>query len=129
MAIEIHFRRDPKFTSGPKNTAWADVDGVRYEIPPNKRGGNNGGAIYRLIVELCDAGYEGEEFTAHDGRVRCLQGTLAIMAVRQPSTGRLRAVRRARHAPRAYSSKVRRRNCPEPARSATIPTAIVLMPH
>ena len=81
MAIEIHFRRDPKFTSGSKNTAWADVDGVRYEIPPNKRGGNNGGAIYRLIVELCDAGYEGEEFTAHDGRVRCLQGVLSIMAV------------------------------------------------
>ena len=89
MTIEIHFRRDNKLTNGPKNTAWADVDGIRYEIPPRKKGAN-GGVIYRLILDLCDAGYEGEEFTAHDGRSVCLQGALSNKAVPAAYRGNLR---------------------------------------
>jgi len=77
--IKIHYRRDPKYTTGPLNCSWADVDGVRYEIPQAK--GNNGGVVYRLIAKLCDAGYTGQKFHAEDHRGIGFSGVLDKRAI------------------------------------------------
>ena len=78
--IEIHFRRDPRLTGGPGECAWCEVEGQRYEIPPKAKG-KNGGAVYRLVVMLAKAGYEGRAFETHDGRMACLRGTIDLCAV------------------------------------------------
>ncbi len=78
--IEIHFCRDKRITGGPGECAWCKVDGRRFEIPP-KANRKNGGAVYRLVVMLAKAGYDGRAFETHDGRMICLRGKIDLCAV------------------------------------------------
>jgi len=78
--IAIHFRRDPRTTGGPGECAWCDIDGQRIEILP-KKSGNNGGAVYRLVVLLAKAGHSGRAFETHDGHKVCLRGAIDLGAV------------------------------------------------
>jgi len=85
--IKINFRRDPNYTSGNKNHAWCSIPrpegGYAFFIIPKKHGDGASGhnVIYAMILKLCAAGYEGREFTAHDGRIPCLSGTLNRLSV------------------------------------------------
>ena len=82
--LRIDFGRDAQFTTGKDNWASCTVDGKTFAVGANSpiagvRGGGvraQGGVIYRLIVELADAGYCGRRFLAHDGRMVCLEGTI-----------------------------------------------------
>ena len=45
-------------------------------MPPKTGKQNNGSPIYKMILKLVDAGYEGYEFVANDGRMDCLYGSI-----------------------------------------------------
>lgn len=91
--LRINFHRDPDFQGGYDNEASCTTpDGVTHSIPPlrhDKRHGQiervghmgHGGVIYRLIIKLCDAGWEGHLFEAHDGRIPCLRGVISRKSV------------------------------------------------
>ncbi len=93
MTIRINFGRDTHFTAGYGNWASCSTpDGVTHSIPALRyaeRKGQlqgvghigNGGVIYRMIIKLCDAGWEGYPFEAHDGRIPCLRGVLSKKSV------------------------------------------------
>lgn len=93
MTLRIDFRRDHDFTGGYDNEAHCTTpDGVTHSIAPrahDKRIGQvrkvgatgHGGCVYRLLVALSDAGYGGQPFEAHDGRMVCLRGVVDKKAV------------------------------------------------
>lgn len=93
MTLRIDFKRDSWFTAGGGNTASCTTpDGVTHSIPPvspgkwqmGQLGGphmGHGGVIYRMIIILADAGWVGEAFEAHDGRMVCLTGVIDKKAV------------------------------------------------
>jgi hypothetical protein len=37
--------------------------------------------IYAMILKLCEAGYAGQDFVAHDGRIPCLYGVISRLSV------------------------------------------------
>lgn len=92
MTIHIEFRRDAQFTYGGDNCAWCEVDNKVFSVPPVRRGKRKGQAegvaasghaapVYRVLVALSDAGYDGHPFIAYDGYMPCLCGVVDKKAI------------------------------------------------